>query len=85
MSHPNRSPGSPVLMALLAEHSHFRSSPGGGLAVLRPSAARGATDPRVAANDDAPEKRYQIHNPLWVIVIGNAFLFAVMALVVALG
>jgi hypothetical protein len=44
-----------------------------------------ATDPREAANDEGPRKWYQIRNPLWVIVIGMAFLFTVMALFVALG
>jgi hypothetical protein len=33
----------------------------------------------------APRRRYEIRNPLWVIVIGMAFLFAMMALIVALG
>jgi hypothetical protein len=85
MTHPNWKSESPVLMALLAGHTHFRPSPGANSTVLRTPAARRATDPRVTANDDAPEKWYQIHNPLWVIVIGNAVLFAVMALVVAFG
>jgi hypothetical protein len=39
----------------------------------------------VAANDDGPRKWYQIQNPLWVIAIGMAVLFAVMALIVAYG
>jgi hypothetical protein len=83
MTHPNMNSGSPALTALLA-YTHFRSSPSADSAVSQPHGTVRATDPRVAANDDAPEKWYQIQNPLWVIVIGDAFLFAVMALVVAL-
>jgi hypothetical protein len=62
--------GAPVLTALPA---HLTSAP------VR------ASQPRVVATDDAPEKWYQIQNPLWVIVIGNALLFTVTALGVALG
>jgi hypothetical protein len=55
-----------------------------------------AIDPVVSANDagaadddddEGPRKWYQIrfHNPLWVIAGAMGFLFAVMALIVALG
>ena len=83
MTHPNMKSGSPVLTAVLA-HAQFRSSPRADSAVLRAHGAAHATDHRAAANDDVPEKWYQIHNPLWVIVIGKAVLFTVMALAVAL-
>jgi hypothetical protein len=81
--HTNAKSGSPVLTALLA-HTHFRSAPSGNSVAPQALAAVRTTDSREATNDDAPEKWYQIHNPLWVIVIGKAFLFSVMAIVVAL-
>jgi hypothetical protein len=69
MTHPNMNSGLPVPMARVVDQTYFRAS--------RSTAS--------AANDDAPRKWYEIRNPLWVIVIGMAVLFTVMALTVALG
>ena len=73
-------PGPPVV-----GYPYLRSSASAYLRAPQTSEAPPATDPREAANDDGPRKWYEIRNPLWVIVIGMAVLFAVMALIVALG
>jgi hypothetical protein len=89
MTHPNMKSRLPALMTLMGDHAHFRSSPRVDWETPRPQEALRATDPRVAANDDddddEPRKWYQIRNPLWVIAFGMGFLFAAMALIVALG
>jgi hypothetical protein len=86
MTLPNMKSSSPAPMTLVGGQTYFRLSPSVGSAVPPTHEALRTTDPGVAANDDdAPRMWYQIQNPLWVIVIGMAFLFAVMALIVALG
>jgi hypothetical protein len=74
-------PGAPVL----DYYPYLRSSASAHLTAPQTPELPPATDPREAANDDGPRKWYQIRNPLWVIVIAMAFLFTVMALIVALG
>jgi hypothetical protein len=85
MTISNMKSRAPALIALMGEHAHFRSSPSAYSAAPLNEALR-TTDPGVAANDDdGPRRWYQVRNPLWVIVIGMAFLFTVMALILALG
>ncbi len=81
MTHPHMKSAPPLPMARMAERTYFRSPP------RTASAAPRTTMPmlQAAASDDEPRKWYEIRNPLWVIVIGMAFLFAAMALIVALG
>jgi hypothetical protein len=38
----------------------------------------------VAANDDGAANPHAIRNPIWIVVIGMACMFSVMALVIAL-
>jgi hypothetical protein len=86
MTHPNMKSRVPALMTLMGDYAHYRPSPSAERETLPVHEAARPTDPRVAVNDDdEPRKWYQIQNPLWVIVIGMGFLFAVMALIVALG
>jgi hypothetical protein len=85
MTHPNMNSRLPVPMARVVEQAHFRSSPSAISVAPRTDTVLRTVDPRVAANDDTPRKRYEIRNPLWVIVIAMAFLFTAMALIVALG
>ena len=88
MTHPNMKSRLPALMTLMGSHTHARLSQRADRAPPLTAEAVRAPDPRVAANDDddeGPRKWYQIRNPLWVIVSGMAFLFAVMALTVAFG
>jgi hypothetical protein len=84
MTQPNMRSGLPVPMARVVDQAHFRSSPGTASAVLRIDRVPRTVVPQVAANDDAPREWYEIRNPLWIIVIGMAVLFAAMALIVAL-
>ena len=85
MTHPNLKSGLPVPMARTVDQAHFRHSPSGASAAPRAAALPRTTALQVGTNDEAPRKWYEIRNPLWVIVIGMAFLFAMMALIVALG
>jgi hypothetical protein len=88
MTHPNMKSRLPALMTLMGNHTHGRLSQRSDWAALPTREAVRAPDSRVAAKDDDDDgfrKWYQIRNPLWVIVSGMGFLFAVMALIVALG
>jgi hypothetical protein len=88
MSHPNMKSRVPGLLTLMGDYVHYRPSPSAEPETRPAQEALRPTHSRVAENDDVddgPRKRYQIQNPLWVIVIGMGFLFAAMALIVALG
>jgi hypothetical protein len=85
MTHPNLKSGLPVPMARVLDQAYFRSSPSTAPVTPRTNTLPRTVDRRLAANDDAPRKWYEIRNPLWVIVIGMAILFGAMALIVALG
>jgi hypothetical protein len=84
MTHPNMKARLPLLITLMSDRAHFGSSPSADMQMRRPPEAVRAPAGE-AANDDEPRKWYRIQNPLWVIVIGMATLFAAMALIVALG
>jgi len=43
------------------------------------------TSAHAAANDEAAENLDEIRNPLWIVAIGMACMFGVMAAVIALG
>ncbi|HSY06059.1 MAG TPA: hypothetical protein VK803_08930 [Steroidobacteraceae bacterium] len=75
MRNPNVIPRSPQPMALTAADS-----------ALAPTAAllTGA-DAHAAANDDAAAPVNTVRNPLWIVVVGMACMFGVMAVVIALG
>ncbi len=88
MTHPNMKSRLPALMTLMADHAHSRSSPRVDWEAPRTQEALPPADAQVAANDDddeGPRKWYQIRNPLWVIAFAMGFLFAVFALILALG
>jgi hypothetical protein len=85
MTEPNMKSRSPALMTLMASDTYFRPTQSADSEPSQTEEALRAFNPGAAANDDAPRKWYQIRNPLWVVVIGMGFMFAVMALIVALG
>jgi hypothetical protein len=88
MTHPNMKSRLPALMTLMGDHAHSRSSPRVDWEAPQTREALPPPAPQVAANDDdddGPRKWYQIRNPLWVIAFAMGFLFAVFALVLALG
>jgi hypothetical protein len=79
MTHPHMKSALPLPMARVAEQTHFRFPP------RTASTAPRTPTLQAAASDEEPRKWYEVRNPLWVIAIGMAFLFAAMALIVALG
>jgi hypothetical protein len=86
MTYPNIRFRAPVPRASVIDYPYFRASASADSTAPQTQRVLPATDPPEAANDeDGPRRWYQIRNPLWVIAIGMAFLFAVMALFVALG
>ena len=82
MTHPK--PESPL--PALADHELSLGSLPGRDADASPTVAWPTTlYGRAAANDDAAATLPVRRNPLWIIVIGMACLFGVMAAVMALG
>jgi hypothetical protein len=85
MTDLNVKSGSRVPTALAVDGPSFdsslRSAAGAPPTVARLSKSEG----RAAANDDAVASPNAIRNPLWIVVIGMARLFGVMALVTSLG
>jgi hypothetical protein len=77
--------GAPLSGRPLVDYPQQRSPASAYLNAPQTAEVPPATDSREATNDDGRRLWYQIRNPLWVIVIGMAILFAVMALIVALG
>jgi hypothetical protein len=85
MTRPNVKPGS-TEPALLAIHAPFPRSPTSSVALVPPMVASLTTaDARAAANEEEAATPDAIRNPLWVIAMGLACLFGVMAAVIALG
>jgi hypothetical protein len=83
MTDLNLKPGSPAVA--LAVHDPSLGSPAGSAPDAPPTIALlTLADARAAANDDAATPDV-IRNPLWVVAIGMACLFGVMAVVMALG
>jgi hypothetical protein len=88
MTHPNMKSRLPALMTLMGDHAHSRLPSRVDREAPQTLEAVSPVDPQVAANDDdddGPRKWYQIRNPLWVIAFAMGFLFAVFALILALG
>jgi hypothetical protein len=84
MTDPNRKSGAPVPAASAAHDPSFASSPrsSGGAEPTVAQLSRLGT--RAAANDDGAASPHAIRNPIWIVVIGMACMFSVMALVIAL-
>ena len=75
----------PPVPAALAQHDPSLSSPASPDSYASPAALPTRTSARAAANDDAVENLEEIRNPLWIVAIGMACMFGVMAAVIALG
>jgi hypothetical protein len=86
MTHPNLRPGS-TEPAQLALHDPSLGSPttAAAAAPLTVASLTKAADAREAANDDEAATLNTNRNPLWVIVMGMACLFGVMAVVISVG
>jgi hypothetical protein len=74
-----------VPTALAVDDPSFGSSPSSAADAPPTVALLSTADARGAANDDAAATLNSIRNPLWIVVIGTACLFGVMALVMSLG
>ena len=85
MAHASVNPGTTEL-AQYAAHDLSLSSPTRFFTVARPTVASisMAATP-AAANDDQAAAPDPVRNPLWVIAIAMACLFAVMAAVMSVG
>jgi hypothetical protein len=85
MTHASVNPGS-IEPVQYAAHDLPISSPTGASTVAPPSVASlTITDTPAAANDDEAAAPDPVRNPLWVIAIAMACLFAVMAAVMSVG
>jgi hypothetical protein len=85
MTHPNAKPGS-TEPELLAVHDSSVNSPTAYAIVAPPTVNVLVTaDAPGAANDDTAATQNTIRNPLWIIVMGLACVFGVMAAVMAVG
>lgn len=84
MTHPDVKVGSPAPAAPAVQKAFV--GPPAGLAAAPPTGALlAAPDGGSAANDDAATPQNTVRNPLWIVVIGMAWMFGVIAAVMALG
>jgi hypothetical protein len=85
MTDLNVNSGSPVPKAVAVGDPSFAPSRG-AVAGAAPTVPRlSKLETRGAANDDVAANPRAIRNPLWIVVIGMACMFGVMALVISLG
>ena len=81
----NVKPWSPVPTALALNEPSFDSSSISAAAAPPAASLLSTADAQEAANDDVAAIHKAIRNPVWIVVIGMACLFGVMALVTSLG